>query len=159
MGNGKIVARCVPGGVGRFVRDATLNDSDKSFTVPANKAWKLRSVAATIEASATVGSRTLVAVITNGVDVVVVGPRSGAITASQDGTYYWSDGGVNSITAGDLMSYIDLSNVNVVRIVSSMPSGGYYLPSGYVIRIYETAAVDAAADDLVVVLYYEEFDV
>ena len=159
MGEGKVVARTLPAGTPTWVRDATLNDSDKSFTVPANKRWILKYIAATIECSATVGNRVLEARITNGADIVAIGPRSGVITAGQDASYQYSTGGLASSTATDMASLFDGQGVNVTKITAAIPLDGYALPGGYVVRVLDVGAIDVAADDMVVVLYYEELDV
>ena len=145
-------------GTPKWTRDATLNDSDKSFTVPTGKVWLVRSVTATIVCTATVGNRILEARITDGADIVAIGPRSGAIAASQKGTYQWMEGGLSTSTSGDLASLVDGTTVNVVRAVATIPSGGYIIPAGYVVQVSDVAAVDAAADDLIVVLHYVEYD-
>lgn len=47
----------------------------------------------------------------------------------------------------------------VASITTVQPSPKIILPSGYVVRVYEPNAIDAAADDLIVTMHYEEFDV
>jgi len=32
------------------------------------------------------------------------------------------------------------------------------LPEGYTIRLYDRSAIDAAADDMIIVLHYVEYD-
>jgi len=126
-----------------WVRDATLNDSDKSFTVPTGKLWELLGVTATISNTATVGNRTLQMQITNGVSEVYRSPRSGNIIASAAEMVSWAWGGAGSYGQ---VGFVTMSTYRMI------------LPAGYVVRVYDSAAIDAAADDLTVVLHYVEYD-
>jgi len=144
-----------PGGTPKWTRDAALNDSDKSFTVPAGKVWEMRSVHGEIGCTGTVGNRSLMVQITNGTDAVDSSPKTASITATQYGVIKASYGGaVFSTTAGF-----------VPRLDGTAPSAGTaygnsvpLLLPGYVVRVYDVAAIDAAADDLTVVLHYIEYD-
>lgn len=158
MGDGKVLARTMPAGTPTWVRDATLNDSDKSFTVGANRRWILKSVYAEIATTAAVGNRTLGIVITNGTNTLLAGTRSGNIAASVNGNIFAND----STTLGtgtQAFLLLSASAASVSMYNAMLPTGGLSLPAGYVVRVYDTAAVDAAADDMTVILHYEELDV
>lgn len=138
-----------------WVRDATLNDSDKTFTVPAGKIWRMLSIDAELVATATVGNRVLTAIITDGANTVQNGVRSGNITASQRGRYRVIFGSAIFGTTQDAVPAFSGSQANVV-VYGPMPS--MILTAGCVIRVLDLAAIDAAADDLTVVLHYVEYD-
>lgn len=148
-----------PWGKGRvcWTRDATADDSDKSFTVPTGKIWKVLTILWDIQCSATVGNRTVMVSITNGTSVVWVSPKSGNITASQKA--------VSGLVPG-LPHKTDESYYNILDGTTAGTGAGVwahlpfemYLPAGYVIRVWDSAAVAAAADDMVVVIHYIEYD-
>lgn len=143
-------------GTPTWVRDATANDSDKSFTVPTGKLWCLKAIEACLTCTATVGNRVLSAVITNGVNQIHSLWQSASITASQVGVVYGATSlGTPSTTASRKPTLAGGDSVNVA-INDSLPD--MVLPAGYVIRVYDSAAIDPAADDLIVVLHYVEYD-
>lgn len=142
-------------GTPKWVRDATLNDSDKSFTVPAGKIWDMRSIDGLILATAAVGNRVLIITITDGTDVLWVSNYTGSIAASQYG--FISANVAQGSTTTNLVPPWNNPTLNVnVAVQSPLPN--HILPAGYVIRVYDRAAIDAAADDLTVVLHYVEYD-
>jgi hypothetical protein len=155
MGEGKMVARTIPAGTPIWTRDATLNDSDKSFTVPSKKRWNLISVTAQITATATVGNRALVVLINDGTNNIHASAKTGSVSAGNTGVVGIWAGNVSSTTAGDMPLYDGVSST----VAKLAPIPNMVLPAGYIVRVYDTAAVDAAADDLTVVLHYEEIDV
>lgn len=146
MGEGKIVARTYPAATSKTVRDATLNDSDKSFTVPPNKRWNMLGIYSKLTTSATVGNRILKHLVswdgTNYLDIFVT-PNIAASTA-----YYIMES-FNGVT--------DDFGTNTFSMVHGMAP--CILESGGVIRICDSAAIDPAADDLTIFLLYEELDV
>ncbi len=139
-----------PWGKGRIVwtRDATTNDSDKSFTVPAGNVWDLRGIYIDITSTATVGNRRPVVDITDGTNVLFTPYSTTNETATQRGVIVF---GFDSVTDDYAVSGPGNVNTNI----------GYppcLLPAGYVVRVYDVNAIDAAADDLTVVLHYIEYD-
>ena len=143
-------------GTPTWTRDATADDSDKSFTVPAGKVWDLVAIESTLVATATVGNRQLQFIITNGVATVYTGTRAPNITASQAGVALWDFSNGDGYSAAQVRVRLDtLAGPNVYV---TCPEAKTILPAGYVIRVYDAAAVDAAADDLTVVLHYVEYD-
>jgi len=142
-------------GTPTWTRDATANDSDKTFTVPAGKLRMLLSVHAELTATATVGNRALVVLITDGTDTVFASPKTASITATNTGVLnLYADSGLFTTTAG----YVPKLNGDAPAVGTGAGVNALLLPAGYVIRIYDAAAVDAAADDLTVVLHYVEYD-
>jgi len=132
-------------GVPTWVRDATLNDSDKSFTVPVGKIWKMNGIYYLLAASATVGNRV---------------PK---ISIAPDGTNYlaWFTGlaVAASATATGMMTFDGITDDFVNMFTISQGVMPVILNAGSVIRVWDNAAIDPAADDLTVVLHYVEYDV
>lgn len=129
-------------GTVKWLRDAALNDSDKSFTVPAGKVWSLRWLFATLATTATVGNRFIWVIITNGANDVWIHKQATSHPAST--TYNYNFAPQYSTQTGTTERTAPLMDA--------------LLPAGYVIRIYDSGAIDAAADDLTVVLHYVEYD-
>lgn len=100
------------------------------------------------------GNRQIVASIGNGTDIIWNGAATTNIPASQHGQAFYAPGIPASTTARRRLDSV-ANNVNV-QIDSSMPD--LILPAGYTIRVLDTNAIDAAADDLIVVLEYVEYD-
>lgn len=129
-------------GTPKWVRDAALNDSDKTMlTVPAGKQVEIIAVQATFITTATVGNRALVLSITDGTNEVWLSYIN-IQAANLTYVYQWAPLLPNDVTA----TYL------------SNPIPALVLRAGYVVRVYDSNAVDAAADDLTVVLHYVEYD-
>ncbi len=125
--------------------DAVANDSDKTYIVPASREWRLLSILATLVATATVGNRQLDVLLTDGSDVVVAKYRAAAvITAGQTRTVIFAPGHPQdaAFDAGGSMY--------------RMLPDAFVMPTGYKVRVYDSAAIDAAADDLTVRILVEE---
>ena len=132
-------------GTVNWLRDATANDSDKSFTVPAGKIWDVKKIHIQLVTTATVGNRML------------------AVNIAADGTNYLYMFGATA-QAASLTRYYLLGCVTVsddfttATFTTAQDIGPTILPAGAVIRVYDSAAIDVAADDLIVVLHYVEYD-
>ena len=138
-------------GTPTWVRDATLNDSDKSFSVPVGKMWKILGMQHTLTTSATVGNRTLTVIITNGTDQVWRVFQSTSLQAASTTYQYFIVPGNPALTGA-------AGGPSSVLITMGPVPDELLLPAGYVVRVYDFAAIDAAADDLTVVLHYVEYD-
>ena len=159
MGEGKIVARTYPAGMPIWERDATINDSDKSFTVPSRKRRRLLLVDAQILTSATVGNRYLVMTITDGTNIIYTSIRGAAIAASSSGAISIGQCYTAYLGTTYVKARMDsLAATVATQVFDMLPSNMTLLP-GYVIRVFDAAAIDVAADDMTVVLHYEELDV
>ena len=144
-------------GTPKWTYDATANDSDKSFTVPTGKIWKILSLEACLKATATVGNRVLQISISDGTNAIYRFQNSTNITASQQGTVYMAA----NVTPGAVTKRgLEGAEPGVAQNTAvAVPSpDDMYLLAGYVVRVYDTAAVDASEDDLTVVLHYVESD-
>ena len=117
--------------------DSALNDSDKAITVPAGQIWEIREVFVTFTASAVVGDRVLVCCVHDGTEVLSAIPSNGILQAASTtyryafGGNWWSNTGSDDYT---------------------LPLPIHTLYSGWYIRVYDRNAVDAAADDMTVVV-------
>lgn len=124
--------------------DAALNDSDKTLTVPAAKQWGLRSVYAKLISTATVGNRQMDVLITDASDNIIAKFVAGAVQAASLTREY--------IFAPQHPQETAFTGGVMLRALA----GEMVLPAGYKARVYDSAAIDAAADDLTVRLLVEE---
>jgi len=115
--------------------DTALNDSDKTFTVPAGKTWKLSSLSASLITTGTAGNRQMRIEIGDGANVIWFKNFGQVQTASLTRTYF---------AAPDLVDDAAFNAGGQIRLWLL----GYTLPAGYTIRIYDSAAIAATADDL-----------
>lgn len=124
--------------------DAAANDSDKTLTVPAGKSWGLRSIFAELVSTATGGNRQLDVLLTDPSDNVVAKCVAGAVQAASLTRDY--------VFAPQHPQEAAFTNGLMLRALA----GDVVLPAGYKVRVYDSAAIDAAADDLTVRLLVEE---
>jgi len=114
------------------------------------------SIEAMLKTTATVGNRRLVGGFKSGAVVIHGGLATGNVAASAAGGLYYSSGsGASSTTARQRLD--DLATNYTVQINDYFPLG-LVLRAGDVVQVYDFAAIDAAADDLTVVLHYVEYD-
>ena len=124
--------------------DATLNDSDKTLTVPAGKLWHVRHIYASLVSTATPGNRQLDVLITDASDNPISKAVAGAVQAQSLGREY--------IFAPHNPQETAFTNGLMYR---HLPDP-IFLPAGYKVRIYDSAAIAAAADDLIILVLVEE---
>lgn len=122
------------------ILDTTANDSDKSFTTPVGETRKLNSIFVKLVTDATVGNRTLTAEVQDSAGNVVGRISAGAVQAASTTRYYLFMQGTYRETA-----FIN-SDIQV-----PIPQDSY-IPGGYVLRVYDSAAVSAAGDDMTVAI-------
>jgi len=152
---GMIDAKVRPGGRICHTFDKALNDSDKSFTVPTQKVWKILAIYAELLTDATVGNRGLVCSISNGTDNVWVSYTTGAVAASKRASLgIWLANTANT-TARTVLATPITGNCDV-GVNDTLPE--MYIPEGYIIRVYDKNGIAAATDDLQVWLHYIEYD-
>jgi len=152
LGSEKRFGRTIP----KIVLDATANDSDKTFTVPTGKIWELYGIYVLLVTTATVGTRTLRVVIRDTTPAVVQTFGSASCGNSSNLQVTHRPGIGYSVTAGQCEVRIDTLAAPSNVYQTSLPPT--LLPAGYSVRIYDSAAIDAAADDMTVVLEYVEYD-
>ena len=141
-------------GTPRWVRDATADDSDKSFTVPAGKIWQVLQIYMHLTATAAVGDRRPAIEISNGVANIWTGVL-GVASASQLAVIEANQ------THGSVTTTIRqpiTGGANNTNNTAMIPLPTMFLPAGYIIRCWDSAAIAAATDDTVVILHYIEYD-
>lgn len=137
-------------GLVNWTLDSTANDSDKSFTVADDHLQQVLSIHAEITATADVGNRTLWVTISDGTNVIWASPKTGSIAANQKGVLNVFFGSPIYTTTAAECPMLDGTTPDVA--LSFGTSSPMYLKAGYVIRVYDSAAIKAAADDLTVSL-------
>ena len=133
--------------------DYGLNDSDKTITVPAGKVYDVKYIEAALTATATVGNRILTVLIGDGTNTIYA-VRTGSVAASAVGLIALQPGTSYSTTNKRTPSNGANSTV-AVRDCLPQP---LLLPAGYTIRVYDVAAIDAAADDMEIVILGVVYD-
>lgn len=118
--------------------DITADDSDKTFTVPAGFMWNIISIRVELTTTATAGNRQICIEITDGTNVILK-VMAGIVQAANLARYYNFYGGAPNLTAF----------INTSHLTNPIPDGLMLLP-GYTVRIYDNAAIAAAADDMIV---------
>lgn len=119
--------------------DATPDNSDKIFTVPDGEIWEVWSVYATLVTTATAGNRGMVVEWQDNSGNVLGSAQAGATQAASLTRKYHFASGLTDLTGFR----------NTDHLTTPLPRR-LFLPAGYKIRVYERAAIDAAADDLTV---------
>lgn len=120
----------------------TDNDSDITLTVTAAQEWQLISIWVELVTTATVGNRQISVVITDSADDVIARIDAGAVQAASLTRNYLFAVGVSDLLGFRNTSYL------------MTPLVPWVLPAGYKIRVYDSAAVAASADDMVVQMMY-----
>jgi len=146
-------SRTRPGGRVVWVYDATLDDSDKTFTVPVGKMWLLKEAYHEGLASAVVGVRNYAIVVSNGVNNIFRTPTL-QYSANQTGAQ------LASTTFDNHSAAIPTVNLAGVAIITGQTTflPEMLLPAGYTVRMYDFTAIDAAGDHMFCVLHYIEYD-
>lgn len=117
--------------------DVALNDSDKTVALAAGFDHTLQSIWVELITTATVGNRQIELQILDAASDVVAGMTAGAVQAASLTRQYLFAAAVPNLTA--------FINGNLQNGFPSL-----LLPDGYSVRVFDSAAIDAAADDMVV---------
>lgn len=125
--------------------DITADDSDKSFTVPANRVWELKWVWVELISSGDVGNRQLTLQIQDNTGDVIATLKSGAVQAASVTCNYLFAPGVADLTAFRDTAFM----------TNPMPE--FMLPQNYIVRVFDGAAIAAAADDMVVHMLVRQY--
>jgi hypothetical protein len=124
-----------PAGAPSLIVDEALNDSDKTFVVPAGFMYDIIWVYVELTTTATVGNRAMTVDIQDSLgDVIGRCQDDGVQAASLTHTYMFGQG-------------MDLADggVNTNHFIPLPP---LLLPQFFKLRVYDATAVDAAADDM-----------
>jgi hypothetical protein len=126
--------------------DTTVQDSDKSWTVPAHNEWHVDAVYVKLATTATVGNRRIeVAIADTASNVVTYGVADTVLAASSTGYHFFSP--EMPLDAG----------FTAERIRAPLFDG--WLRPGFTLRVYDNAAVAADSDVMTVALFITERDV
>ena len=130
--------------------DTGLNDSDKTFTVPAGKRWIINTIFVELTTTATSGNRHVVVSVNSASSAdELCEVRVGIAQAASLTRKYLFGTGIS-----DLTSFRDTT-----FLMTPLPAP-LEMRAGEVLRVYDNKAKDAAADDMVVhVRYYEQQDI
>ena len=132
----------------RLEADETVDDSDKTITVPNGKKWRILWIWIEFTTTATTGNRRLridIRDTSNDVILAIISP----FVQAESNTYFYVvlPGGFTPNTSAEsgVQGYLPMPRELI-------------LPSGYNIRIYDQNAVDASADDLIIQMAVLEVD-
>lgn len=118
--------------------DEAADDSDKSFTVPANTRWRIQSIWVELTTTADAGDRQMGIDVLDDSSDVILQIRAGIVQAASVTRYYLFAPHVTELTA-----FRDTDQLTTI-----FPE--LELPAGYIVRVWDTDAIQAAADDMVV---------
>lgn len=128
-----------------LLTDATLNDSAKSYVVPASEYWKVLAAYFSIATTATAGNRLMAIDFLEGTPALISRVPFGAVQAA---SLTWN---YSAYPAAP-----NLSAVAGVALALTAPlPASFWMPTGYAIKVIDTAAIDAAADDITVRIVIE----
>lgn len=118
--------------------DTDANDSDKTFTVDSLERWHVYSVFVSLVTTATVGNRQVRVDFMDSSSNVFCTVLAGAVQAASATVNYSFAPGLPHLTAAV-----------GTELEAPLPATMVLLP-GYKIRVYDSAAVAASADDMTV---------
>ena len=119
--------------------DETADDSDKTFTVPASTEWQVLWIWVELVTTVAVGDRQMVVQIQDTAADVIGEIRAGAVQAASLTRNY-----MFAPAVADLLGFRDTT-----FLMTPIPPT-LILQAGDIVRVYDNAAVAAAADDMVV---------
>lgn len=124
------------------VRDSDANDSNKAWTVPDNALWKITRACVGLVTSATVGNRVFTLQEEDADGNILQKIVSGNVQAASSTVSYCCMQGI----------FRETSVVNG-SIQVPIPED-FFIPGGHVVRFWDSAAIDAARDDMTVNFQY-----
>lgn len=128
------------------ILDVVVDSSDKSFVVPAGRRYKLYYAMITLISTAVAGNRQMALEVKDELANVVFRSLAGAVqAASLTREYHFAPNPVR-----------EAAFVNGQIMVPTPPD--LILLPGWTLRFYDTAAIDAAADDMTVAALVENRD-
>lgn len=127
----------------RSTYDATANDSNKSWVVPAGEMWKLNFAHVILATTATAGNRQVLMEVLNELGQSVMDVAAGATQAASTTRHYGFLQGIFRET-----SFID----DEIQVPIPLD---FFLGPGYTLTFKDDAAIAAAADDMTVAFQYQ----
>lgn len=125
----------------RIVEDTALNDSDKTITLDTTDLNRIQAIQVNLITTATVGNRNLEIIVDDGTNELFRATAQAVQAASLTRDYSWAPDGQD-----DAAFINDALRIRIPNV---------WLPSGSRVRVFDFAAIDAAADDMVVRILYE----
>lgn len=125
--------------------DTALNDSDKSFTVPANRVWIVQWIWVELISTSDAGNRQITIQFQDNTSDVICEVRAGAVQAASVTRNY-----MFAPHLSDLTSFRDTT-----FLMTPLPN--IILPQNYIVRVYDSTAVAATADDMVVHMMVNQY--
>ena len=120
--------------------DTALNDSDKSFTAAALEIWEIVSVQVNLISTVTVGNRQMTVEVQDDASNVLFTAKAGAVqAASLTRDYTFAPGLPNDTAFGGPGSDFLATRLPIIELAAA-----------WLVRVYDSAAIDAAADDMTV---------
>lgn len=129
-----------------ITQDLTANDSDKTFTVPADHLWIINWIAVNYTSTVTAGNRDVVCNILDASANLVGRLISGGVLLANAQRFILWGGGMP-----------DQSDASQEGQTHAIPQT-FILPAGFQLRIFDLLAVDAAADDMLITIGRQEID-
>jgi hypothetical protein len=130
----------------RILIDNLADDSDKTFVVPTSRAWHVLWIFVQLVSNGSVGNRNMRVMITDEADALQYQIDAGAVQAATLTERY-------SFFPGAPRGAAFTNN----QIEIPIPPG-LYLKPGWKVRVLDSAAVAAAADDMNVSIAVNEYD-
>jgi hypothetical protein len=115
--------------------DVTANDSDKTFTVPADTEWQVRSIWTELISDSNAGNRQITIEMQDSGSVVIGKFNAGAVQA-QDLTRYYMFAPSLELMVAFVGTYI------------SFPLPPMFLAEGFKVRVYDSAVIAPTTDDM-----------
>ncbi len=135
--------KVIPGSlIKTVVNDAVANDSDKSFS-PSGEFWRIQAIFVVFTSTASPGNRQLVVRIKDGSDVIYQSPAGAVQADTLTVNYNWAMN--NARESAAVAGALDVPLPNLV------------LSPDYTVQVLDSAAIDAAADDMTVRILAETF--
>ena len=124
--------------------DTALNDSDKKFTVPSNVTWEPLSIWVELTSDANAGNRQMTIQFQDAGDDVIGEVRAGAVQAASKAWFYMFGQGLTDLTGFRDTTWIMTPLPKIVLFETCD------------IRIYDSAAIAATTDDMVMHMLAQE---
>ncbi len=122
-----------------LISEVTVNDSDKSIAVTASRHWEIQFIWVDFTTTGDAGTRQIVVELQDGSSNVLMIMAAGVTQGISVTRKY-----LFSSDVPDLVAFRDTDT-----LTTPIPSG-IILPAGFVIRIYDRAVIQVAADDMVI---------
>ena len=122
--------------------DASANDSDKTFIVPANTRWLLTWLHFSLVTTATVGNRKVRLAILDAADNIRMDSHAGVVQAARLTRHY-------EYMKGIFREAAFMDDAIKVPLATDLA-----FPAGWKGRVYDSEVVDAAADGMRVCIQY-----